>query len=145
LNSAGYLAEIISGAMRGVPRGEMEAAAAAGFSRWGTFRHIVAPNAVRLALRAYGNEVIFVVKGTSVASLVTIVELMGAARAAYFQTYDPITPLLLAGAFYLTIVWSIAGAIRAMEHRLVPELRVMPRRSSFSFSKSTGQRTRAAR
>lgn len=124
LNSAGYLAEIISGALRDVPRGEVEATVAAGFSRWSTFRDVVAPNAIRLGLRPYGNELIFVVKGTSVASLVTIIELMGAANAAYFETYDPITPLLLAAIFYLGIVWSIRHAIMAIERSLIPELRV---------------------
>ena len=64
------------------------------------------------------------VKGTSVASLVTIIELMGAAHVAYFETYDPITPLLLAAVFYLAIVWSIRHAIMAIERSLIPELRL---------------------
>lgn len=124
LNSAGYLTEILAGAIRAVPRGEVEAATAAGYSRFDRFRHIIAPHAARIVLRAYGNEIVFVIKGTSVASLVTIIELMGAARAVYFRYYDPFTPLLAAAAIYLVMVFLLMRAIRFAEIGLTPELRV---------------------
>jgi His/Glu/Gln/Arg/opine family amino acid ABC transporter permease subunit len=124
LNSAGYLTEILAGAIRGVPRGEVEAAEAAGFGRFETIRRIIVPNAARLALRSYGNEVVFVIKSTSVASLVTILELLGVAQKIYFNTFDPITPFLAAGAIYLAMVFLLLLGVRAAERRLVPELRV---------------------
>ena len=89
LNSAGYLAEILAGAMRLVPRGEIEAATAAGFGRLAVLRHVLAPHTARLALRSYGNEIVFVIKGTSVASLVTVRELLANANQVYFNTFDP--------------------------------------------------------
>lgn len=127
LNSAGYATEILAGAFRAVPRGELEAATAAGFSRFDRFRYVVVPHAARIVLRAYGNEIVFVIKGTSVTSLVTIIELMGAARAIYFRTYDPFTPLLAAAAIYLALVFLLMRAIGAAEVALTPELRIARR------------------
>ena len=123
LNSAGYLAEILAGAMRLVPRGEIEAATAAGFSRLAILRHVLAPHTARLALRSYGNEIVFVIKGTSVASLVTVRELLANANQVYFNTFDPITPYLAAGALYLALVFIVLRAVGFAERMLSPELR----------------------
>lgn len=124
LNSAGYVAEILAGALRNVPRGEVEAARVAGFSRAAAFRLVTLPHMARLALRAYGNEIVFVIKGTSVASLVTVIELMGAAQKVYFRTYDPFTPLLAAGAIYLALVFLVTRLVAFAERRLSPEYRL---------------------
>src|SRR5262249_53831277 len=105
LNSAGFLTEIIAGALRNVPAGEVEAARAFGLSRLQTFARIIAPHAARLALRSYGNEAIFILKGTAVVNFITITDLVGAANQVYFNTFDPFTPLLVAGLFYLVIVF----------------------------------------
>jgi len=123
LNSAGYAAEILAGAFTAVPRGEVEAAMAVGMSRFHVFRSVIAPHAARLALRGYSNEIVFVIKGTAVASMVTIIDLMGAANAIYFRTYDPFTPLLAAGVVYLTIVAALTRAVACLERALRPELR----------------------
>lgn len=123
LNSAGYAAEILAGAFRAVPRGEVEAALAVGMSRFHVFRSVIAPQAARLALRGYGNEIVFVIKGTAVVSMVTIIDLMGAANAIYFSTYDPFTPLLAAGVIYLAIVGVLTRAIGWLERAMWPELR----------------------
>jgi His/Glu/Gln/Arg/opine family amino acid ABC transporter permease subunit len=123
LNSAGYAAEILAGAFRAVPRGEVEAAMAVGMSRFHVFRSVTAPQAARLALRGYGNEIVFVIKGTAVVSMVTIIDLMGAANAVYFSTYDPFTPLLAAGAIYLALVAALTRAVGWLERAMWPELR----------------------
>jgi His/Glu/Gln/Arg/opine family amino acid ABC transporter permease subunit len=123
LNSAGYAAEILAGAFRAVPRGEVEAAMAVGMSRFHVFRSVTAPQAARLALRGYGNEIVFVIKGTAVVSMVTIIDLMGAANAVYFSTYDPFTPLLAAGVIYLAIVAALTRAVGWLERAMWPELR----------------------
>jgi His/Glu/Gln/Arg/opine family amino acid ABC transporter permease subunit len=127
LNSAGYVAEILSGAMRAVPTGELEAARVAGLGRLQVFRSITLPHTARLALRSYGNEVVFLIKGTSAASLVTIIDLMGAANQVYFNSYDPFTPLLSAGLIYLGLVFILTRLVAAVERWLSPELRVRAR------------------
>jgi His/Glu/Gln/Arg/opine family amino acid ABC transporter permease subunit len=124
LNSAGYVAEILAGALRNVPRGEVEAAVMAGFSRFDVFRFVTLPHMARIALRAYGNELVFIIKGTSVASLVTVIDLMGAAQKVYFRTYDPFTPLLTAGAIYFALVFLVTRVIAWAEKRLSPEYRI---------------------
>lgn len=123
LNSAGYLSEILANALRNVPRGEIEAATVAGMSRLALFRHVILPNAARIGLRNYGNEVTFVIKGTSAASLVTIIELMASANQVYYNTFDPITPLVAAGAIYVMMVLTMARLMDRLEIRLSPELR----------------------
>jgi His/Glu/Gln/Arg/opine family amino acid ABC transporter permease subunit len=124
LNSAGYLTEILAGSMRLVPRGEIEAATAAGFSRFTVLRHVIVPHTARLGLRSYGNEIVFVIKGTSVASLVTVRELLANANQVYFNTFDPITPYVAAGLLYLAMVFVVLRVIGFAERRLSPELRV---------------------
>jgi His/Glu/Gln/Arg/opine family amino acid ABC transporter permease subunit len=120
LNSAGFLAEIMAGALRNVPAGEVEAARAFGFNRLKVLWRIVAPNAARLGIRAYGNEIVFVLKGTAVVNFITITDLVGAANQVYFNTFDPITPLLVAGAMYLVVVFLILGLVAWAERRLTP-------------------------
>ncbi|MCW6511808.1 ABC transporter permease subunit [Lichenifustis flavocetrariae] len=123
LNSAGFQAEIMAGALRAVPLAEVEAATAAGFSRWQIFRLIKLPNAARIGLRSYGNELVFILKGTAVVSFITIRDLMNAATEIYSRTFDPITPLVSAGLIYLAMVAAVAAVVRTMERKLDPLLR----------------------
>ena len=124
LNSAGFQAEIVAGALRAVPNGEVEAARSAGFSRYGIFRHVVAPHALRIGIRSFGNEVVFVLKGTAVASFITLRDMMGAANQIYLRTFDPVTPLLLAGLFYSAFVIAIMRLVARVEVAVTPQLRV---------------------
>ena len=124
LNSAGFQAEIMAGALRGVPRSEIEAATAAGLSRWQVFRLVRVPHAARIGLRSYGNELVFILKGTAVMSFITIRDLMNAATQIYARTFDPITPLLCAGAIYLVVVSLIGAIVRHLELQLNPRLRL---------------------
>lgn len=122
LNSAGFLAEIFAVALRNVPVGEIEAARAFGFSRPMTFFRFTLPAAARLSLRSYGNELVFVLKGTAAVNFITITDLIGAANQVYFNTFDPFTPLLIAGAIYLFFALLIVTGIRLLERRLSPWL-----------------------
>jgi His/Glu/Gln/Arg/opine family amino acid ABC transporter permease subunit len=122
LNSAGFLAEIFAVALRNVPVAEIEAARAFGFSRAQTFLRFTLPGAARLGIRPYGNELVFVLKGTAAVNFITITDLVGAANQVYFNTFDPITPLLVAGAIYLVFALLIVMAIRLLEHKLSPWL-----------------------
>jgi putative lysine/arginine/ornithine/histidine/octopine transport system permease protein len=118
LNSAGYLSEIIAGALRAVPSGQIEAGRALGLNRIQVFRFVKAPNALRLGIRNYGNEAVFVLKGTSAASLVTVGDVMAASNQMYYQTFDPITPMLAAGVVYLAFVVVFTQVVRFVERRL---------------------------
>jgi len=118
LNSAGYLTEVIAGALRAVPRGEIEAGLSLGLDRFQVFWFVRFPTALRLGLRNYAIEVIAVIKGTSAASLVTVGDTLAAAQQIYYQTFDPLTPLLAAAAIYLAIVGAASAAIEALDRRL---------------------------
>jgi len=80
LNTAAYTTEIIRGSIEATPHGEVEAARAAGMSRLLMLRRIVLPSAFRRALPQYSNEIIFMLHGSSLASVITIVDITGAAR-----------------------------------------------------------------
>lgn len=88
LNTTAYQTAILRGGLLAVGKGEIEAARAYGFSRWSTYRLIILPNAYRLAFPALGNELILLLKGGAVASIVTLLDLMGQTRKLYAQTFD---------------------------------------------------------
>jgi His/Glu/Gln/Arg/opine family amino acid ABC transporter permease subunit len=117
LNSAGYLTEVIAGALRAVPRGQVEAGLALGLSPRQVFRFIKVPNALRAGIRNYGNELVFILKGTSVASLVTVMDVISAANQIYFNTFDLWTPMLTAACLYLVLIGVIMLFVRAVERR----------------------------
>ena len=123
LNTAAYAAEIIRGRIRGVHHGEIEAGRALGMSRILVLRRILLPRAVRLALPAYCNEIIFLLKGSALASTITLLDLMGVARTIIARTYLPIELFALAGAIYLVIVFLVSRAIKVLEHWLSPHTR----------------------
>ena len=123
LNTAGYTAEIFRGGIMGVPHGEVEAARAFGMSRWTAFRRIVAPSAFRLALPAYGNEIILMLKGSALASTITLLDLTGVARTIIARTYMPIELFTMAGIIYLILTFLIVRSVRFAEYRLSPHLR----------------------
>lgn len=89
LNTSAYTAEIIRGAINGLPKGEVEAAKAYGMSRFQTYQRIILPSALRRSLPAYSNEVIFMLHGSAVAGIVTIMDLTGAARLVNSRYYAP--------------------------------------------------------
>lgn len=95
LNTAAYTAEIIRGAIRTIPKGEIEAAQAFGMTPWQTMRCIVLPSAFRRALPAYSsNEVIFMLHGSAVAvGIITVVDLTGAAKIINARYYSPFEAL----------------------------------------------------
>ena len=126
LNTGAYTAEILRGAILGVPHGEIEAAKACGMSRLLLLRRIILPKAVRLVLPAYSNEVILMLQATSLASLVTITELTRAANIIYNRTYAVYEMYLTIAAIYVAITYLILWGFRALEHRLGGHLRERP-------------------
>ncbi|WBA09398.1 ABC transporter permease [Salinivibrio kushneri] len=123
LNTAAYTAEIIRGAINGLPKGEVEAAIAYGMSPYKAFSRIVLPSAMRRALPAYSNEVVFMLHGSAVAGIITIVDLTGAARIVNSRYYAPFESFLTAGAFYMALTFSILWMFRLAERRFLRHLR----------------------
>ena len=122
LNTAAYQAEVLRGAIRAVPGGQIEAALALGLRRFAIARTIVAPQAALIALRPYGNEVILMIKGSAVASIVTIFDLMGTTRLAFARSFD-FEVYLWAAVLYLAMVETVRRAWDAMEWRMTRHLR----------------------
>ncbi|MFQ3623149.1 MAG: ABC transporter permease subunit, partial [Acetobacteraceae bacterium] len=108
LNTAAYGSEIVRGGLLSVPHGQVEAARAAGMSRTLLFRRIVGPIALRNALPAYGNEIILMVKATSLASMVTLVEVTGLAARIISTTYRVFEAFAVAAVIYLALNFAIA-------------------------------------
>jgi len=116
-------AEILGGAIAATPKGEREAAVAMGMSQGQIYRRILLPSAFRRALPAYGNEVIFMLHGSAVASVVTIVDITGAARIINSRFYTPYEAFLTAAAFYLILTFLIVFLFRMAEQKWHAHLR----------------------
>lgn len=123
LNTAAYTSEILRGGLMSVPAGVTEAAQACGMSKWQAFRRISFPLALRQALPAYGNELILIAKGTSLASTITVLEITGHAKRLMSQTYAIFEVFAIAGAIYLMFNLVLTGAIRLLEWRLMRHTR----------------------
>ncbi|MDJ0955966.1 MAG: ABC transporter permease [Arenicellales bacterium] len=117
LNTAGYTAEILRGAIAQTPFGEIEAAKACGMSSATIYRRIVLPSAFRRALPAYGNEVIFMLHGSALAGVITIVDLFGAARIVNSRYFVPFESFITAGLFYLVLTFTLVWLFKRLEHR----------------------------
>ncbi|WP_042699838.1 ABC transporter permease [Azospirillum sp. B506] len=123
LNTGAYTSEVLRGAILSVPSGQVEAARACGMSRALAFRRIVLPVAIRQMLPAYGNEVILMVKATSLASTITLMEVTGIARRMIAQTFAVFELFIVAGAIYLVLNFIATRLIKFAEWRLTPYLR----------------------
>jgi octopine/nopaline transport system permease protein len=123
LNTAAYSAEIIRGGLLAVPYGQVEAARACGMSRFLVFRRITMPLAIRQALPAYSNEMISMVKATSLASVITIMEVTGVAAKLISETYRAVEVFIVAGAIYLAINFILTRLVAFAEYQLSPHLR----------------------
>jgi len=122
LNTAAYTTEIIAGAIRALPAGEIEAAQALGMSRAVMLRRIVLPQALRRALPAYGNEAILMLQGTSLASVVTLMDLTGAARQVNATHYLPFEAFITAAVFYLALTLLLVALFHKAEARWLKPL-----------------------
>ncbi|WP_139158934.1 ABC transporter permease [Vibrio sonorensis] len=119
LNTSAYTAEIIRGAINGLPKGEVEAAKAYGMSTFKTYQRIILPSALRRALPAYSNEVIFMLHGSAVAGIVTIIDLTGAARLVNSRYYAPFESFLTAGLFYMALTFVILWCFKTAEKKFL--------------------------
>jgi len=122
INTAAYQAEILRGAIQSVPYGQLEAADSLGISKLVAFRKVVLPQALIVALRPYGNEIILLIKGSAVVAIITVYDLMGETRRAFSQTFDYQT-YLWAAIFYLIIVEALRHLWAWIERRLTRHLK----------------------
>ena len=118
LHTAAYIAEILRGAIQAIPPGEIEAARALGMSRFKTLVHIVMPRAARIGLPAYSNEVILMLKASSLASTVTLLELTGMTRTIIARTYQTVDMFLIAGVIYLVMSFVLIQGFKLLERWL---------------------------
>lgn len=123
LNTAAYQAEIIRGAIQSVPKGQVEAARSLGLGKFVTFWRIVAPQGLIIALRPLGNEIILMIKGSALASVVTIFDLMGATKLAFSRSYN-FDVYLWAALIYLAVVELLRNVITRLDRRLTRHLRM---------------------
>lgn len=123
LNHAAYSTEILRGGIRAVPRGEVEAAKALGMSCALRTRRIVLPVAFRLSLPAYANEVVLMLKASSLASTITIMELTGTARKIVAQTFSAYEVFISAALIYLGITFVIVYLVGRLERRVTAHQR----------------------
>lgn len=122
LNTAAYQAEILRGAIESVPRGQREAAASLGINTRISFWKIIMPQALIVALRPYGNEIILMVKASAIVAIVTVYDLMGETKYAFSRTFDYQT-YLWAAIFYLVIVEILRNLWNVLEARLTRHLK----------------------
>jgi len=123
LNTCAYSSEIIRGGIMSVPFGQIEAAKSVGMSRFLLYRRIILPIAFRQALPAYGNEIILMVKATSLVSTITLMEVTGIARLIIAKTFSPVEIFIVAGLIYLTINFIVTRLVNFCEIKLTPYLR----------------------
>lgn len=123
-NTTAYTIELLAGAIRETPHGEIEAAQAFGMSRATLLARIVLPSAARRALPAYGNEMILMLHATSVASVVPgIVDVTGAANGFYATHYLPFEAYIAAAVIYLSLTFALVFVLRRVERRVLAYLR----------------------
>jgi len=123
LNTCAYSSEIIRGGIQSVPYGQIESARSTGMSRFLLYRRIILPIAFRQALPAYGNEMILMVKATSLVSTITIMDITGIARLVIAKTWSPVEIFIVAGLIYLTINFIVTRLVSFCEYKLTPYLR----------------------
>ncbi|MGY6126727.1 ABC transporter permease (plasmid) [Paraburkholderia strydomiana] len=119
MNTAAYQAEIIRGAVNSIQRGQLESAKAMGFDDATMLTRFIFPLGMRTAIRPYGNEVILMLKGSAVASVVAIYDLLGASKVVFSNTYD-YRIYLLCGAVYVVMVEVLRRFLGRVERRLDP-------------------------
>lgn len=115
LNSGAYQAEYLRGSILAVGEGQMIAGRAIGMSKWQTIFFIILPQALRLAIPAWANEPVSLLKSTAVVFLIAVPELMSRAKSIAAKTYDPIGAYLAVAIVYLALVYLLDMGLKWME------------------------------
>ena len=117
LNTGAYTSEILRSAFQTIKKGYIEAGKSLGISSNIIFYKIQIPIAIRQSLPAYGNEIILMLKGTSLASTVTLMDLTGVAKYIISTTFKPIEVFIVAGSIYLFMTFLIHNFIKFLERK----------------------------
>ena len=118
INSGAYMAELIRSGINAVDKGQMEAARSLGLSKGQAMAKVIMPQAIKYILPAIGNECIALLKETSVAGYVAVVDVTKAATNIRNKTYDAVNPIILLALIYLVMVIALTRLLAAMERRL---------------------------
>ena len=118
INSGAYMAELVRSGINAVDKGQMEAARSLGMSKWQAMRTVIFPQAIKNILPAIGNECIALLKETSVAGYVAVVDLTRGANLIRNNTYDAVYPLVLTALIYLVLVVIMTKLLSILEKRL---------------------------
>ena len=118
LNTGAYTSEILRSAFQTIDKGLIEAGKSLGISKEKIFYKIKLPIAIRQSLPAYSNEMILMLKGTSLASTVTLLDLTGVAKFIISTTYKPVEIFIVAGSIYLFITFLIHIFITSIEKKI---------------------------
>ena len=120
VNTSAYTSEIIRSGLNSINRGQIESAKAFGMNKIQTFKRILLPQALRQSIPAYSNEVILMIKASSLVSIITIMEMTGLARKIISQTFAPIEVFIAAGIIYLTLNYIVTISFKKIEkHYLI--------------------------
>jgi len=117
LNTGAYSSEIFRSAFETINKGILEAAEGLGLNKINIFFKIKLPIAIKQSLPAYGNEMILMLKGTSLASTVTLLDLTGVAKHIISTTFRPVEVFIVAGSIYLLMTFLIHNFIKFLERR----------------------------
>ena len=117
LNTGAYTSEIFRSAFETINKGILEAAKGLGINKVQIFLKIKLPIAIKQSLPAYGNEMILMLKGTSLASTVTLLDLTGVAKHIISTTFRPVEVFILAGSIYLLMAFIVHNFIKLLEKR----------------------------
>ena len=117
LNTGAYSSEIFRSAFETINKGVLEAAEGLGINKMTIFFKIKLPIAIRQSLPAYGNEMILMLKGTSLASTVTLLDLTGVAKHIISTTFRPVEVFIVAGSIYLLMTFIIHNVIKLLEKK----------------------------
>ena len=117
LNTGAYTSEILRSAFQTIKPGIIEAGKSLGISNKIIFYKIQIPVAIRQSLPAYGNEIILMMKGTSLVSTVTLMDITGVAKHIVSTTYKPLEIFILAGCIYLFMTFLIHNLIKYLEKK----------------------------
>ena len=118
INSGAYMAELIRSGINAVDKGQMEAARSLGLSKGQAMAKVIMPQAIKYILPAIGNECIALLKETSVAGYVAVVDVTKAATNIRNKTYDAVNPIILLALIYLVMVVALTRLLAVMEWRL---------------------------
>ena len=124
INTVAYGSEIFRGGIQAVSQGQIESGKSLGFTRISLLRKIIFPIALRQVLPTYGNELILMVKATSLISLTTYMEMTGVARRLMAITWAPVEAFLAAGIIYLFLNFLMVQFIKYLEWKYNPHLRI---------------------